>query len=408
MYAIKFNIDTWLKASTAQGSQLSENERKFVDAGTVFPVAQYDSVGGNHVRIVLGRDAQGQQLMPGNRIEWYVYEPAAEIYRVPVVDAYVLEIHTNTWLKQSPAQSGRLSADQKYWIEAVKAFPIIGFLIEGDHIKITFGKDANGQQIQFLGRNTWYVYKFHGDVLLNSIPIYGYTLKIKTDTWLKQSTALAMDLADRDKQFVPEGMVLPITSFSVDGFHLKFTLGKDQNGNQLHFKNKSIWYVFNLHVTVLHNGRPHSLELTTNPKGIRLIKVFEGLRLSAYQDAVGVWTIGYGTTTNVYPGMVITEARAEELLRDDLKRFESAVNQFVDAPLNADQFSALVAIAYNIGENAFASSTLLRKLNSNDYAGAAEEFLKWVYAGGRVLAGLVRRRNAERALFLGEDFTVFL
>jgi GH24 family phage-related lysozyme (muramidase) len=408
MYAIKFNIDTWLKASTAQGSQLTEDEREFVDAGTVLPITSYESVGGNHVRIVLGRDPQGQQLMPGGRMEWFVYEPAADIFRVPVVDAYVLEIHQDTWLKQSTVQSSDLSSDQKYFLEAGKVFPLVGFLFERDHVKVTFGNDATGEQIQFLGRNTWYIYKFHGDVLLNGIPIYGYTAKFKTDTWLKQSMVQSIDLADDDKQFIPEGTVLPITSYRVDGFHIRITLGKNPDGMQLHFKNKSIWYVFKPHVSVLHNGKPHRLELVTNEKGIRLIRVFEGLRLRAYQDAVGIWTIGYGTTTNVMPGMRITEARAEELLRDDLKRFEAAVNQFVEVPLNSDQFSALVAIAYNIGENAFASSTLLKKLNDRDYDGAADEFLKWVYAGGRVLAGLVRRRNAERSLFLGEDFTVFL
>ena len=408
MYAIKFNIDTWLKASTAQGSQLSEDERQFVDAGTVFPVTHYESVNSSHVRIMLGRDAQGQQLSPGGRVEWYVYEPAAEIFPVPVVDAYVLEVNTNTWLKQSPVQSNSLADNQRKLVEAGTVLPIIGFLIEKDHVKVTFGKDASGQQIQFLGRNTWYIYKLHADVLLNGIPIYGYTMKFKTDTWLKQRTNQVVDLSDEDKQFIPEGTVLPITSFSIEGFHLKVTLGKDQDDTQVQFKGRNTWYVFNRHVTILHNGKPYNLELKTNEKGIRLIKIFEGLRLSAYQDAVGIWTIGYGTTTNVYPGMNITETRAEEFLRHDLKRFESAVNQFVTSPLNADQFSALVALAYNIGENAFASSTLLKKLNRNDYAGAAEEFLKWVYAGGRLLAGLVRRRNAERALFLGEDFTVFL
>lgn len=408
MYAIKFNIDTWLKASTAQGSQLTEDEREFVDAGTVLPVASYESVGGNHLRIVLGRDPQGQQLMPGGRMEWFVYEPAADIYRVPVVDAYVLEINQDTWLKQSMAQSSTLSDDQKFYFEAGKAFPLLGFLFEGDHVKVTLGKDANGEQIQLLGRNTWYVYKLHADVLLNGSPIYGYTVKFKTDTWLKQSMAQAIDLSENDKHFVPEGTVLPITSYRLDGFHLRLTLGKGENGTQLHFKNRSIWYVFEPHVAILHNGRPRPLELTTNEKGIRLIKTFEGLRLSAYRDSVGVWTIGYGTTTNVFPGMRITAAKAEELLRTDLTRFEAAVNQFVEVPLNSDQFSALVSIAYNIGENAFASSSLLKKLNHRDYDQAADEFLKWVYAGGRVLAGLVRRRNAERSLFLGEDFTVFL
>ncbi|MEM7773685.1 MAG: lysozyme [Cyanobacteria bacterium P01_A01_bin.37] len=408
MYAIKFNIDTWLKSSTAQGSQLSDDERYFVDADSVFPLTYYESVEGNHVRILFGRDAQGQQISPGDRIEWYVYEPATEIFRVPVVDAYTLEVNVDTWLKQAPVQSSQLSANEKQLIQAKTVLPIIGFLIERDHVKVTFGKNTDGQQIQFLGRNTWYIYKPHADILLNGIPIYGYTVKFKTDTWLKQTMGQVIDLPDDDKQFIPERTVLPVTSFSIQGIHLKVTLGKDSNRNQLQFKGKNTWHVFSPHVSVLHNGKPYSLELTTNEKGLRLIKSFEGLRLTAYQDAVGIWTIGYGTTTNVYPGMRISLQKAEALLRDDLRRFEAAVNQLVTRSLNADQFSALVALTYNIGENAFASSTLLQKLNSGDRSGAAEEFLKWVFAGGRVLGGLVRRRNAERALFLGEDFVVFI
>ncbi|MEB3210141.1 MAG: hypothetical protein VKL39_02245, partial [Leptolyngbyaceae bacterium] len=264
MYAIKFNIDTWLKASTAQGSQLSDDERYFVDAETVLPVTFYESVGGNHLRILLGRDAQGQQINPKNRIEWYVYEPAAEIFRVPVVDAYALEINVDTWLKRKPIQSSQLAVDEKYSVTANTLLPIVGFLIEQDHVKVTFGKTREGQQIEFLGRNTWYVYKPHADVLLNGLPIYGYALRFDTDTWLKQSTSQVIDLPDDEKQFIPERTLLPITSFSIQGTHLKVTLGKDANNQQLQFKGKNTWYVFAPHVTVLHNGIPYSIELTTN------------------------------------------------------------------------------------------------------------------------------------------------
>ncbi len=407
MYAVKFKIDTWLKASTAQGSELSNNEREFASAGTVLPVSSYESVGNNHLRLRLGRDAEGRQIQPQGRIEWYVYEPAADVFRVPVVDAYRIEINNSTWLKQSTAQSSSLSADQKYLIAPV-TLPISGFLIEDSHLKVTFGKDANGQQIHFLGRNTWYVYKLHADILLNGTPIYGYTLKVKTDTWLKQNEKQAIDLPDSDKYFAPEGTVFPVSGFQPIRFHVRFTFGKDGQDNQVQFQGFNTWYIYGTHALLLHNGKPYSLEQVTNEKGLRLIKTFEGLRLSAYQDAVGVWTIGYGTTTGVYPGMVITVAQAEEFLRRDLQRFEAAVRQFVKVPLNADQFSALVAFTYNLGEGALASSTLLSKLNGSAYVGAADELLNWVHAGGRVLAGLVRRRNAERALFLGEDFMAFL
>ncbi|MEL6326935.1 MAG: lysozyme [Cyanobacteria bacterium J06626_23] len=146
----------------------------------------------------------------------------------------------------------------------------------------------------------------------------------------------------------------------------------------------------------------------TNSNGLRLIKSFEGLRLTAYQDAVGVWTIGYGTTRNVRRGMQITRTQAEAFLQEDLVRFEQAVNDAVKVPINDNQFSALVSFAYNVGSGALRSSTLLKKLNQGDIRGAANELPRWNKAGGRVLAGLTRRRNAERALFLGEDYTEFL
>jgi lysozyme len=141
---------------------------------------------------------------------------------------------------------------------------------------------------------------------------------------------------------------------------------------------------------------PHTL----NQAGLDLIKSFEGLRLNAYRDAVGVWTIGYGHTAGVRAGQAITAAQAEDYLRSDVRRFENAVNAAVKVPLNDNQFAALVSFTYNLGEGALQRSTLLRLLNSGDYAGAAREFDKWVNAGGQRLAGLVRRRDAEQALFV--------
>ena len=139
-----------------------------------------------------------------------------------------------------------------------------------------------------------------------------------------------------------------------------------------------------------------------------MIKSFEGLRLRAYKDAVGVWTIGYGTTRAVRPGMVITRQKAEEFLQNDLKRFEDAVNGAVKVRINDNQFAALVSFTYNVGSGALRSSTLLRLLNQGNIRGAADQFPRWNRAGGRVLAGLTRRRNAERALFLGQDFARYL
>jgi len=139
----------------------------------------------------------------------------------------------------------------------------------------------------------------------------------------------------------------------------------------------------------------------TSQKGLDLIKSFEGLRLSAYKDVVGVVTIGYGTTSGVKMGDTITKERAEELLREDVKRFEGQVLRLVKVPLTQGQLDALVSFTYNLGAGNLGNSTLLRLLNAGDYAGAAAQFDRWNKAGGKVLAGLVRRRAAERALFEG-------
>lgn len=151
-------------------------------------------------------------------------------------------------------------------------------------------------------------------------------------------------------------------------------------------------------VTVtMTNGFPTEI----NQAGIDLIKSFEGLRTSAYYDAVGVRTIGYGHA--IRPGenlTVITEAQAEELLRQDLREAEEAVDRYVHVSLNANQFSALVSFAYNVGAGNFAKSMVLRFLSERRYQAAADDLLRWNRAGGRVLEGLVRRRAAERRLFM--------
>lgn len=138
-----------------------------------------------------------------------------------------------------------------------------------------------------------------------------------------------------------------------------------------------------------------------NQRGLELIKKFEGLSLRAYRDPVGIWTIGYGHTgPEVGRGDVITRTEAERLLRSDLDRFESSVQRLVKVPLNSNQFSALVSFTYNVGAGNLGKSTLLKLLNRRNYQGAADQFPKWVYGGGKVLSGLVRRRREERALFL--------
>ena len=143
--------------------------------------------------------------------------------------------------------------------------------------------------------------------------------------------------------------------------------------------------------------------MKTSPKGIALIKEFEGLRLKAYQCLGGVWTIGYGHTAGVKPGMLITKAQAEEYLKADLIAFERYLNG-LGLALNQNQFDALVSFIYNVGTGNFSSSTLLRKVRANPQDNSImDEFLRWVYSKGRVLPGLQRRRLAEMKLYFSND-----
>lgn len=138
------------------------------------------------------------------------------------------------------------------------------------------------------------------------------------------------------------------------------------------------------------------------PQGLALIKRSEGLRLEAYKDPVGILTIGYGSTgAHVKPGMKITEQMAEQLLLDDLDRFERGVGALA-GKMTPGQFSALVSFSFNVGLTALETSTLLKKHLAGNYAGAADQFGRWNLAGGRVLPGLTTRRAAERALYLGD------
>ena len=136
-------------------------------------------------------------------------------------------------------------------------------------------------------------------------------------------------------------------------------------------------------------------------KGLELIKKFEGFVPSEYVCPAGKRTIGYGhvirETESFSPEL--TKREAEELLKEDLGAAEEAVIRFVDVPLTPNQFDALVSFVFNVGAERFKRSMLLRRLNAGDYAGAAKEFLQWVYGNGQKLEGLVRRRRAEKALF---------
>lgn len=148
--------------------------------------------------------------------------------------------------------------------------------------------------------------------------------------------------------------------------------------------------------------------MQTSEKGIKNIKDFEGCSLTAYPDpgtGGAPWTIGYGWTHPVEgkpikPGMTIKQETADRLLKTGLVSYENDVLKMAKVKLTQGQFDALVSFAYNVGSRALSTSTLLRKLNDGDVKGAADEFLRWNKAGGKVLNGLTRRREAERALFL--------
>jgi lysozyme len=136
-----------------------------------------------------------------------------------------------------------------------------------------------------------------------------------------------------------------------------------------------------------------------------LVEVFEGLRLVAYRDSVGVLTIGYGHTSAagapaVRAGLTITEDEADQILARDLGRVEATVFACLHVPVLPRQFDAMVSLAFNVGCGAFKSSSLLRTFNARNDAEAAAAFLEWDRAGGRVIAGLMRRRAAERSWFL--------
>lgn len=136
---------------------------------------------------------------------------------------------------------------------------------------------------------------------------------------------------------------------------------------------------------------------------VQFIKLAEGCRLTAYQDSGGVWTIGYGHGY-VHQGMVITADQAEQLLRNDLYKFQLSVNDLVNVDVTQGQFNALVDFAFNCGSGNLQGSTLLSDVNAGNFDAASLQFIRWNHSGGVVVAGLTKRRNAETAMFNGDDW----
>lgn len=140
--------------------------------------------------------------------------------------------------------------------------------------------------------------------------------------------------------------------------------------------------------------------MKTSDNGRAFIRAREGVKLAAYQDGGGVWTIGYGHTRGVKQGQVINHEQADEFLNNDLRQVESCISERVTVALNQNQFDALVSFVFNVGRQAFSDSTLLKKLNEGKYRAAADQFTRWVYDNDQFVQGLYNRRVAERDLFL--------
>ena len=159
----------------------------------------------------------------------------------------------------------------------------------------------------------------------------------------------------------------------------------------------TIFFMVSMCVVVYITRNDNSMK--TSGIGIELIKEFEGCRQVAYQDSVGVWTIGYGHTKDVYEGQLVIKKTCETMLAEDLEEFEDYVESYVKVELSQNQFDALVAWTFNLGPGNLSESTMLKKLNEGDYDAGPDEMRRWNKAGGEVLNGLVRRRDPEAGLF---------
>ena len=140
-------------------------------------------------------------------------------------------------------------------------------------------------------------------------------------------------------------------------------------------------------------------------EGLALIKKFEGCKLESYKCAAGVWTIGYGSTKGIKEGMSISQEEADNLLLEDVAVFEDNVLDAVTMPLSQHQFDALVSWTFNLGGANLKASTMLKKLNAGEYEEVPAQMKRWNKAGGKVLQGLIRRREAEALLFEGKDWS---
>jgi lysozyme len=145
-------------------------------------------------------------------------------------------------------------------------------------------------------------------------------------------------------------------------------------------------------------------KMNISKEGLSLIKKFEGCELEAYLCPAGVWTIGYGHTKDVKEGDKINKEEADYLLQEEMIEYESYINDFVEVPLNQNQFDALCSWVYNLGPTNLKNSTMLKVLNEEKYVDVPQEIKRWNKAGGEVLDGLIKRREAEAKMFVGEEW----
>ena len=158
--------------------------------------------------------------------------------------------------------------------------------------------------------------------------------------------------------------------------------------------------------SILEHLTPATKEtsMEISQEGLSLIKKFEGCKLQSYKCAAGVWTIGYGSTNGIEEGMEISQERADMLLLEDVEVFEKAVNELVEVPLEQNQFDSLISWTFNLGPTNLKNSTLLKVLNNKNYDEVPTQIKRWNKAGGKVLQGLIRRREAEALLFEGKEW----
>ncbi|MGA1131876.1 MAG: lysozyme [Prochlorotrichaceae cyanobacterium] len=387
---------------------------------------------------------------------------------------YSIRSIVDTWLKLRPVQGSTLQNNERTVLQARLELPLAGYRFQGDHILFTFGQDQQGNQIFVGGRNTWYAYAPVMQILRNgqvlslrgtAVPTQsptpalspapssvvstpasvrpesvfiprGYSLRIKADTWLKTSTAQAASLPPQNRAIVRAGQVLPLAAYRAAGNHIRFTLGKTSQGQQIFVNGRNTWYVYEpaaeilkdgqiLGVTALPQVTPTPAPSTAIPQaGIDLIKEFEGYaralpdgRATAYPDPIygwGVPTIGYGTTrypdgTPVRQGDIITHQQAEDYLIDHIE--ESTRPYLERIPtwprMNMNQRSAIYSFAYNLGARFYAQpgfASITRVCDSpdrwRDYPWVREQFVKYVNPGTSAEVGLRRRREAEARLFV--------